>query len=231
VEGIVAGADAHGMVPRDGKGPEDEGAENRLTEDERKDVALAREKPAHGRAAYQRKRNEDRIRPMERGEEYTGDKGRAVGVGKGPKQAVHGQRLQAHLLQKTECKITEETARLDEMSRQTVQRAESDARKNDCGDEDEKNRSCEFRGGFEIVRAPTERFGRVTMENEAREKPNREDEPSVKAGVLPAPDVEEDDDGEGDGFEEIAERRDERRRRFHGNEMRDGDSGIVYSRK
>jgi len=69
VEGIVAGADAHGMVPGDGESPEDEGAENGLTEDERKNVAMAREKPAHGGAADERERNENGIWPMKDGEE------------------------------------------------------------------------------------------------------------------------------------------------------------------
>jgi hypothetical protein len=72
------------------------------------------------------------------------------------------------------------------------------------------------------------------MENEAEEKPNGKEEPGVKAGVLPAPDVEKDDGGEGDGFKEIGEGRDERTWRFHGNEMLEmrcetGDSGIVYA--
>ena len=59
---------------------------------------------------------------MERGEEYAGDKSREVGTREGAKQAVHGQRLQTHLLQKTEGKIADETARLYEMSGQTMQR-------------------------------------------------------------------------------------------------------------
>jgi len=69
VERIVAGADAHGMVPGDGERPENKGAENGLAEDERKNVALAREEPAHGRAADERERNEDAIWPMKGGEE------------------------------------------------------------------------------------------------------------------------------------------------------------------
>ena len=69
MEGIVAGADAHGVVPGDGESPEDEGAENGLAEDERKNVALAREEPAHGGAADERERNDDRIWPMKGGEE------------------------------------------------------------------------------------------------------------------------------------------------------------------
>jgi len=96
-----------------------------------------------------------------------------------------------------------------------VQRAEGDAREDDGGDEDEKNRSSEAGCGFEIVGAPAESFGCVAMQNETRQKPNRKDEPSVKTGGLTAPDVKKNDGGKGHGFEEIRERRDERTRRLH----------------
>jgi len=123
--------------------------------------------------------------------------------------------LQGDLLQKTECEIADEAARLDEMNGQAVQSAERDAGKNDRCDEDRENRGGELGGGFEIVRTPAKSFGRVAMENEACEKPCRKDEPGVQRSALPAPDVEKDDGRESERFEEIGEGRDERAWRLH----------------
>ena len=52
-EGVVAGADAHGVVPCDGKGPPGEAAENGLAQGEGEDVALFSEEQAHAEAADQ----------------------------------------------------------------------------------------------------------------------------------------------------------------------------------
>lgn len=123
--------------------------------------------------------------------------------------------MQGHLLQKTECEITDEAARLDEMNGQAVQSAECDAGKNDRCDEDRENRDGELGGGFEIVCAPAESFGRVATENEAEEEPSRKDEPGTQWSALPAPNVEEDDGRESERFEEIGEGRDGRARRLH----------------
>ncbi len=86
------------MVPRYRKGPEDEGAENGLSEDQRKDVALAREEPAHGGAADPGERYEDGIRPMERREECPACDSCKIGIMKGAQQSIHGEGLQTYLL-------------------------------------------------------------------------------------------------------------------------------------
>src|SRR5260370_23843213 len=88
VEGIVARANAQGVVPRDRERPQDECAENRLTHYERKNVALAREQPAHRRAADKREWNEHRIRPMKGGEEYPARDSRNIGIRESPQQAI-----------------------------------------------------------------------------------------------------------------------------------------------
>ncbi len=79
-ESIVAGTDTHGMVPRDGESPEDEGAEDSLAKNERKNVAAAGEKPAHCRTTNEGEWNEDGIRPVKRGKKQTADQRRDVGI-------------------------------------------------------------------------------------------------------------------------------------------------------
>jgi len=163
-EGVVAGADAHGVVPGDGESPKDEGAENRLTEDERKNVVVAGEEPAHSRAAKQGEWNEDGVGPVQCGEEQASDDGCDVGAGEGAEQAVHRHGLQGDLLQSAKSEISDETLRLDKVRGQTMQSAERNAHANQGGDKGKKNRSGELRRGPEIVRAPSERFGSFVMQ-------------------------------------------------------------------
>jgi hypothetical protein len=68
-EGVVAGADAHGVVPGDGEGPPREATEDGLTECEGEDVALFGEEQAHAEAADEGDGNEDGIGPVQGAED------------------------------------------------------------------------------------------------------------------------------------------------------------------
>ncbi len=63
-EGVVAGADAHGVMPGDGEGPPRKTAENGLAEGEGQDIALFGEEQAHAEAADECDGNEDRVGPV-----------------------------------------------------------------------------------------------------------------------------------------------------------------------
>ena len=207
--GVVAGADAHGVVPGDGEGPKDEGAEDGLAEDERKNVVVAGEEPAHGGAAEECEGNQDRVGPVQCGEKQAADDGCDVGAWECAEQAVHRHGLQGELLQRAKSEIADEAARLDEVRGQTMQCAERDAYANQGDDKGKKNRSGEFRRSPEIVCAPAERFRSFMMQNKAEQEPDGEDQPSVRAGVLAAPNVEGDDGRKCQRFEQIEKRGDE----------------------
>ena len=74
-EGVVAGADAHGVVPGDGEGPPGEAAEDCLTEREGEDVALFGEEEAHAEAADEGDGYEDGIGPVQSAEDEAGECG------------------------------------------------------------------------------------------------------------------------------------------------------------
>ena len=162
-------------MPGDGESPEDESAKDGLAKDERKNVALAGEEPAHGRAAKQCQRNEDGVGPMKGREKQASNDGCDIGAGECAEQAVHGHGLQRDLLQRAKSEISDEAMRLDEVSGQAMQSSEGDAYTNQSNDEDKKDRSGELRGGLQIIRAPSERFGIVAMQEKAEQEPNRED--------------------------------------------------------
>jgi hypothetical protein len=206
--GVEAGADAHGVMPGDGESPKDEGAENGLAEDERKNVAVAGEKPAHGRAAKQGEWNKDGVGPVQCGEEQAAEDGCDVGAWECAKQAVHGHGLQGDLLQRAKSEIADEAARLDEVRGQTMQSAQRDTCANQGDDKRKKNGGGEPRRRFEIVRTPSERFRSFMMQNKAEQEPDGKDQPSVRAGVLAAPNVEGDDSRKCQGFQQIGERGD-----------------------
>jgi hypothetical protein len=70
-EGVVAGADAHGVMPGDGEGPPRKTAENGLAEGEGQDIALFGEEQAHAEAADECDGNEDWVGPVKRAEDQT----------------------------------------------------------------------------------------------------------------------------------------------------------------
>src|SRR5580693_7849790 len=108
MEGIETGSYPHAMVPGDRKRPPYQRAQKPLKECERKNVALAREKPRHYRPAKPGDRNEHWIGPMQGSKDGARNERRANGAVRCGEEAISRVGVQAHLLQQAERHVSEE---------------------------------------------------------------------------------------------------------------------------
>src|SRR6266566_7652903 len=80
MEMIEAGTHAHGVMPRGGERPPHQCAENTLADGEGKNVSLPSEEPGHRDSTDPGERNENWIRPMERGKDRASHQRRQHGA-------------------------------------------------------------------------------------------------------------------------------------------------------
>ena len=189
VEGVEAGAYAHAVMPGGGENPPDERAENGLTNDEGNDVAFAEEEPAHHDATHEGQRHQDRIWPVERGENRAGQEGRSVRRFDGVEKPVRQIRIQRDLLQDAKGRVGEEAPGLGDVKRQSVVSTGPEThharRENKRGVNQQPLPGC----GPQIVDAPAQRFRGVAMQKKAGRKPDGENDPASGSGLLKVPDV------------------------------------------
>ena len=154
VERIEAGADAHPVVPGDGKNPPDESTQNGLAHGERENVALSRKEPAHGRATDKSQRHENGIGPVQRGKNSAGQESGRARLLKCIEKPVCQIRIQGDLLQETKRKVSEEAPRFGDARRYAVKSAKPKTSETSGENKRAKNEEPLARGGPEIVGSP-----------------------------------------------------------------------------
>src|SRR5712691_7195939 len=153
-EGVIPRTNAHGVMPGQRKCPPNQRTENRLTERERNHVALASKKPGHHHAAGERNRNQNRIRPVQRAEDGSGNQASLPDVRQSGEKTVGQIRLQRDLLQQTEREVIPEAAQGKQVRGKTVKRAEKNSCEADSQRENSK-RNCRLpRSWPKIIAAP-----------------------------------------------------------------------------
>src|SRR5260370_26878136 len=187
-EGVIPRTNAHGVMPGQRKCPPNQRTENRLPERERKHVALASKKPGHHHAAGERNRKQNRIRPVQRAEDGSGNEASLAAVRQSGEKTIGQIRLQRDLLQQTEREVAPEAAKGKQVRGKTVKRAEKES-----GDADSQRkktkRNCGLpRGWPEVIAAPPKRLGSVSVNQEARRHPNSDHHPRPAPGELKPPD-------------------------------------------
>src|SRR5260370_14856948 len=167
-EGVIPRTNAHGVMPGQRKCPPNQRTENRLPERERKHVALASKKPGHHHAAGERNRNQNRIRPVQRAEDGSGNEASLPAVRQSGEKTIGQIRLQRDLLQQTEREVAPEAAEGKQVRGKTMKRAEEESGEADSQRKKSK-RNCGLPCGRpEIIAAPSQRFGSVPVNQEAR---------------------------------------------------------------
>jgi len=106
---VEARPDAHRMMPGDRKRPPNYRSQNSLTDSERKDVALAREKPSQGASANPSEGNQHGVGPMERGENRSRNQGSSRGANIGSEEPIGDAGVQPDLLEQTEKHVSKES--------------------------------------------------------------------------------------------------------------------------
>src|SRR5579864_6917394 len=134
------------MMPRDGESPPHERAKNRLPDGERKNITFFPEQPSHQRAPNQSNRHEDRIRPVERGEEKTRDERNTHRAVECSEEAIGDKRIQSDLLQQTEEQVAEETTGKEDGTKCLVLAAKKKSRNHNCQGAGKEDRRSAFRG-------------------------------------------------------------------------------------
>src|SRR2546425_12977378 len=187
-EGVIPWTNAHGVMPGQRKRPPNQRTENRLPERKRKHVAFASKKPGHHNAARERNRNQNRIRPVQRAEDGSGNQTNLPTICEGAEKTIGQIRLQRDLLQQTEREVAPEAAQGKQMRGKTVKRAEKESGEADSQRKKSK-RNCGLpRGWLEIIAAPSKRLGSVPVNQEARRHPNSDHHPRPAPGELKPPD-------------------------------------------
>jgi len=105
---VEARSDAHRMMPGDGKRPPNYRSQYSLADSERKDVALAREKPSHGASANPSEGNQHRVGPMESGENRSRNQGSSHGAHIGCEEPIGDAGVQPYLLEQAEKHVPKE---------------------------------------------------------------------------------------------------------------------------
>src|SRR5260370_401152 len=167
-EGVIPRTNAHGVMPGQRKCPPNQRTENRLAERERKHVAFARKKPGHHHAAGERNRNQNRIRPVQRAEDGSGNQTSLPAGRQGREKTIGQVRLQRDLLQQTEREVIPEAAKGKQMRGKTVKRAEKESGEADSQRKKSKHNCGLPRRRPEIIAAPPKRLGSVSVNQEAR---------------------------------------------------------------
>src|SRR5260370_5325526 len=140
-EGVIPRTNAHGVMPGQRKCPPNQRTEDRLPERERKHVALARKKPGQHNATGKRNRNQNRIRPVQRAEDGSGNEASLPAVRQSSEKTVGQVRLQRDLLQQAEREVAPEAAKGKQMRGKAVKRAEKESGEADSQRENPK-RNC-----------------------------------------------------------------------------------------
>src|SRR5882672_1174257 len=118
---VEARSYAHGVMPRYRKRPPNYRSQNSLAGSERKDVAVAREKPSHGASANPSEGNQHRIGPMERGENRSRNQGSSSGAHVGCEEPVGDAGVQADLLEQAEEHVPKEAIRNEQVVERAMQ--------------------------------------------------------------------------------------------------------------
>lgn len=84
---------AHAVMPGNGESFPHQSTKNRLPDRERQNVSLLTEQPSHQNSPNEGERYEDGIRPMEQGEERSGNEGNANGAGDSCKETIGDERI------------------------------------------------------------------------------------------------------------------------------------------
>lgn len=195
-------ADAHAVMPRNGKHPPYERTQDSLADSERNDVALACEQPAHRGAPNQGERNENGIGPMERREENPCRQCGEPMVPESTKETIHDQRLESDFLEQAEGKVGKK-AMGGKCGKSAMESAEKSTGEKERGDEDGEDVEGTPSGGPEIAGTPAEGLGGVAVNEPAGEEPDGKDDPDGRMRDLAAPYVKGDECREEDGFEKI----------------------------
>src|SRR6266436_190621 len=126
---IEARSHAHGVMPSDRKRPPDQSAQNALADRQRKNAALARKQPGHCNAANPGKRNEHRIRPMQRGKNRACNQRGARRTICCAHKAISCVGIQTYLLKQAKCHVAEKMFRRQQAIEGAVQTTESQTHK------------------------------------------------------------------------------------------------------
>jgi len=142
---VKARSDTHRMMPSDGKRPPNYRSQNSLTDSERKDVALAREKPSHGASANPSEGNQHGVGPMEHGENRSRNQGSSRGAHVGSEEPIGEAGVQPDLLEQAEKHVPKEALRNEQVAGQAMQPTEkksNDAQRNPERQEDHNGLFC-----------------------------------------------------------------------------------------
>jgi len=142
---VEAGSDTHRMMPDDRKRPPNYRSQDSLADSERKDVALAREKPSHGATANPSEGNQHGVGPMERGENCSRNQGGSGGANVGSEEPIVEAGVQPDLLEQAEKHVPEEAPwneHVVDRSMQAIKKKSNDAQRNPEREEDRNGLFC-----------------------------------------------------------------------------------------
>src|SRR5882762_4198988 len=154
---------AHGVMPRDRKGPPNKTAQYGLAKSEGKNVALTREHPGHRDSADPGERNEHRIRPMKRGKDRTGNQGGAQ------RTFCCGEKAKGH--------IAKEMLRNQVMFERPVQTTKNGPHEAKSNSKRSEQHCRAFGGIPQIIRPPSKRSWSVPVQHKAGDQPNGKHDP------------------------------------------------------
>src|SRR3989441_6691997 len=186
---VVAWTYAQAVVPRNGKHPPDERAEDGLSDGQGDNVALLGKKPRHADPTDKGHGNQNRVGPVQSAEDRAGQQGRQPAIFDERHQAVVEQRLKSYLLEQAESKVIPEAAERNEMGRKPARHAKRETHRDQHDRANSKEDRGLARGGPDVVGTPAESLRRVAMHQKTNREPQNENHPRVPRRELQSPDI------------------------------------------
>src|SRR6266403_86325 len=205
---IEARSDSHRMMPGNRKRPPNYRSQNSLANSERKDVALACEKPSHRASANPSERNQHGVGPMKRGENRSRNQRSYRGARISCEEPIGDAGVQPDLLEQAEKHVPKEALwneHVGDRAMQPTKKKSNDAQADPERQEDHNGLFC---GNPQIVHSPAEGLWSVSVQNKADNEPGRKNKPRILVRGLKLPDIKSHERAEAKRFNQIEMRRD-----------------------
>src|SRR2546425_5097789 len=174
---VVAWTHARAVVQGTGKPPQEERAEDGLSDGQGDNVALLGKKPRHADPTDKGHGNQDGVGPVQSAEDRAGQQGRQPAISDERHQAVVEQRLKSYLLEQAESKVIPEAAERNEMGRKPARHAKRETHRDQHDRANSKEDRGLARGGPDVVGTPAESLRRVAMDQKTNREPQNENHP------------------------------------------------------